>query len=296
MVNTDQMQALLDNGGVVVDNDGDKVGKIGQVYLDDQSGDPEWVTVKTGLFGTSETFVPLSSADIQENEIRVPFDKATIKDAPRMDDAEGHLSPEQESELFRYYSVDGNSDTRDHETVVAGDHDGEHRGTKDHVDMDGTDTRDGEFEHSEATHGTDGVVEEGRPRDHDHNDDGMVLSEEQLRVGTEKVETGKARLRKYVVTENVTKTVPVEREEVRLEREPIAEGDTVGADGDIGDAEQEVVLTEERVVVSKESVPVERVSLDTETVTDHEEVNEEVRKEEVEADIPDATDTSRDDR
>jgi uncharacterized protein (TIGR02271 family) len=140
------------------------------------------------------------------------------------------------------------------------------------------------------------VVEEGRPSDHDHNDDGMVLSEEQLRVGTEKVETGKARLRKYVVTENVTKTVPVEREEVRLEREPIAEGDTVGADGDIGDAEQEVVLTEERVVVSKESVPVERVSLDTETVTDHEEVNEEVRKEEVEADIPDATDTSRDDR
>ncbi len=276
MVSTDQMQALLDNGGVVIDKDGDKVGKIGQVYLDDQSGDPEWVTVKTGLFGTSETFVPVSSADINDKEIRVPFDKATIKDAPRMDDAEGHLSPEQESELFSYYKTEG-SDTK-HDGVRGNDHDGDH-------DRD-------------TVHGTGGVVEEGKPRDHDHNDDGMVLSEEELHVGTEKVETGKARLRKYVVTENVTKTVPVEREEVRLEREPIADGDrdNVNVDGDIGDAEQEVVLTEERVVVSKESVPVERVSLDTETVTDHEEVNEEVRKEEVEADLPDGTDTSRDGR
>lgn len=279
MVSTDQMQVLLDNGGVVIDNDGDKVGKIGQVYLDDQSGDPEWVTVKTGLFGTSETFVPVSSADVNDNEIRVPFDKATIKDAPRMDDAEGHLSPEQESELFSYYKTEG-SDTK---------HDG---------DRDNDRVRGDDHDRTDAVHGTDGVVEEGKPHDHDHDhdDDGMVLSEEELHVGTEKVEAGKARLRKYVVTENVTKTVPVEREEVRLEREPIAEGDNVDVDGDIGDAEQEVVLTEERVVVNKESVPVERVSLDTETVTDHEEVNEEVRKEEVEADLPDGTDTSRDDR
>lgn len=279
MVSTNQMQALLDNGGVVIDNDGDKVGKIGQVYLDDQSGEPEWVTVKTGLFGTSETFVPLTSADVSDHEIRVPFDKAMIKDAPRMDDAEGHLSPEQESELFRYYKTGGGDTDR-------------HTDTDRHADTVRGDDRD----HTDAGRATGGVVEEGKPRDHDHDDAGMVLSEEELHVGTEKVQTGKARLRKYVVTENVTKTVPVEREEVRLEREPIAAGDNVRVDGDIGDDEQEVVLTEERVVVDKESVPVERVSLDTETVTDHQEVNEEVRKEQVETDLPDATDTSRDGR
>lgn len=284
MVSTDQMQALLDNGGVVIDNDGDKVGKIGQVYLDDESGNPEWVTVKTGLFGTSETFVPLSSADVSNDEIRVPFDKAMIKDAPRMDDAEGHLTPEQESELFRYYSSGGDQDAHADDHGTHGDDHGTH-GDETAVESAYNNLGDARKD--------DGVVEEGAPRDHDHNDDGMVLSEEQVHVGTERVETGKARLRKYVVTEDVTTTVPVEREEVRLEREPIAEGDNLVADGEIGDAEQEIVLTEERVVVTKESVPVERVSLDTETVTDQQEVTEQVRKEEVEADIPDASHDNR---
>ncbi|MGB3827245.1 MAG: YsnF/AvaK domain-containing protein, partial [Ornithinimicrobium sp.] len=139
-----------------------------------------------------------------------------------------------------------------------------------------------------------GVIEEGRPRDHDHDDEGMVRSEEQLQVGTERVETGKARLRKYVVTENVTTTVPVEREEVRLEREPITEDERgdVSVDGDLGDEEQQVTLSEERVVVDKETVPVERVSLDTQTVTEEQQVSEEVRKEQVETDVPDGTDTS----
>ncbi len=278
MVSTEQMQTLLDNGGVVIDKDGDKVGKIGQVYLDDESGNPEWVTTKTGLFGGSETFVPVAAADFGDNEIRVPYDKATIKDAPRMDDAEGHLSPEQESELFSYYGVGGGTSASHGGDTHAGDH-------GDHDDHDG-----------HRDHDDHGMAEDGHPRDHD--DEGMVVSEEQLHVGTERVETGKARLRKYVVTENVTTTVPVEREEVRLEREPIDEGerDGVVVDGDLGDDEQEVVLTEERVVVDKETVPVERVSLDTETVTGEQQVNEEVRKEQVEADVPDGIDTTRDGR
>ncbi len=290
MISTEQMQTLLDNGGVVIDNDGDKVGKIGQVYLDDESGNPEWVTTKTGLFGGSETFVPLTSADVQDNEIRVPYDKATIKDAPRMDDAEGHLSPEQESELFSYYGV-GDGTT----------------GRADNVDADpsreveGNDAGHRDSEHGDhRNHDDDDIAEVGHTRDHDQDraDDGMVVSEEQLHVGTERVETGKARLRKYVVTENVTTTVPVEREEVRLEREPISEDerDGVSVDGDLGDAEQEAVLTEERVVVEKETVPVERVSLDTETVTEEQHVNEEVRKEQVEADVPGTNDTAHDDR
>ena len=88
-----------------------------------------------------------------------------------------------------------------------------------------------------------------------------------MHVGTEQVQTGRARLRKYVVTEQQTVTVPVTREEVRLEREPIAPDEAVG-DIEIADGQQDVVLTEERVVVNKETVPVERVRLGTETVTE----------------------------
>lgn len=260
MITTEELQELLQDG-VVVDESGDKVGNIGQVYLDDESGDPEWVTSKTGLFGGSETFIPLSEAKATSGEVRVPYSKDKIKDAPRMEDADGHLSPEQESELYRYYGLEGGA---------TGEHD-EGRGD------------------SGRDRGRHGVVEEGRPRDHDHADEGMVVSEEQVRVGTEKVTTGKAKLRKYVVTENVTKTVPVEREVVRLEREPITDENRGEAmiGGDIGDDEQEIVLTEERVVVSKETVPVERVSLDTETVTEEKQVTEEVRKEQIETDLSD---------
>ncbi len=112
----------------------------------------------------------------------------------------------------------------------------------------------------------------------------MTRSEEQLKVGTEQVETGRARLRKHVVTEQQTVTVPVSREEVRVEREPITDAnrDQAVAGPDISEEEHEIVLTEERPVVHKEAVPVERVRLGKETVTDQHEVSEEVRKEHIE--------------
>jgi uncharacterized protein (TIGR02271 family) len=118
----------------------------------------------------------------------------------------------------------------------------------------------------------------------------MTVSEERLNVGTEQREAGRARLRKYVVTENVTQTVPVQREEVRVEREPITEAnrDAAMSGPDITEDEHEVVLHEERPVAQKETVPVERVRLDTETVTEQETVGEDVRKErvDVEGDVP----------
>ena len=119
----------------------------------------------------------------------------------------------------------------------------------------------------------------------------MTRSEEQVRVGTETREAGRVRLRKYVVTENVTQTVPVSREEVRLEREPITDAnrDEALAGGDITEEEHEVVLTEERPVVQKETVPVERVRVGKDTVTEQHEVDETVRKEEIELDDSDGT-------
>ena len=120
-------------------------------------------------------------------------------------------------------------------------------------------------------------------------DDAMTRSEERLNVGTRSQEAGRARLRKYVVTENVTQTIPVSREEVRLEREPITDENLGAARSgpEISEEEHEVILHEERPVVEKEAVPVERLRLDTETVTEQETVSEDVRKEQIEADIED---------
>jgi uncharacterized protein (TIGR02271 family) len=235
-------------GGNVIDAKGNKIGGVGQIYLDDQTNEPEWVTVKTGLFGTSESFVPLSSASVSGSDIVVTYDKDTIKDAPRVD-ADGDLTPDEEQSLYAYYGLGGSG-----------------YGSAQRTDRDATVGRD-----------TSGPT----------TDDAMTLSEERLRVGTQSREAGRARLRKYVVTENVTQTVPVSREEVRVEREPITEAnrDRAMSGPAISEEEHEVVLHEERPVVEKEAVPVERVRLDTETVTDQVTVNEEVRKEQIDSDI-----------
>jgi uncharacterized protein (TIGR02271 family) len=261
MLSTDQAQQLLGGGGNVVDNDGDKIGSIGQIFLDDQTGRPEWVTVKTGLFGGGESFVPLRDSEVSGNDVRVPFDKDKVKDAPRISDSDGHLSEEEEGTLYRYYGMGADYDasyTTDTTTDTT---------TAGYVDTDRA---------TGAGHDTSGP----------DTDSAMTRSEEQVRVGTETRETGRARLRKYVVTENVTQTVPVSREEVRLEREPITDAnrDEALSGGDITEEEHEVVLSEERPVVQKETVPVERVRLDKDTVTEEQRVDETVRKEEIELD------------
>ena len=267
MISTEQIQSLT--GGNAVDSEGSKIGSVGQIYLDDQSGQPEWVTVKTGLFGTSETFIPLRDAQVDGQDLKLPYTKSKIKDAPRMSDADEHLDVAQEQKLYEYYGLD-------YGTPSAGGNEDTSRGDEDRRDRAG-----------EA-----GVV--GQDTSGPTTDEAMTRSEERLHVGTEKRETGRARLRKYVVTENVTTTVPVSREEVRVVREPITEanrGDAMSG-GDLTEEEHEVTLHEEVPVVQKETVPVERVKLDTETVTGEQEVTEEVRKEQIETDAADG-DTSR---
>ena len=258
MISTEQIDALM-AGGTVIDVDGEKVGKVGEVYLDDETGQPEWVTANTGLFGSSESFIPLRGATMRgESEVQVAFAKDVIKDGPRVD-AERHLDADDEAELYRYYGIDA--------------------------------TGQGEGRQGLASQGQDVHGEDQDTTSGFNAEDAMTRSEERLNVGTEKVATGRARLRKYIVTEHVTTTVPVQREEVRLEREPIADGDRdeTLSGGDLSEEEHEVTLTEERVVVSKETVPVERVKLGTQTVTEEQQVSEEVRKEQIEADLPDET-------
>lgn len=125
-------------------------------------------------------------------------------------------------------------------------------------------------------------------REHDvsgqDTDAAMTRSEEHLRVGTEEVATGRARLRKHVVTEEQQVTVPVSHEELRIEREPVTDENRAEAvhGEDISEAEHEVTLHAERPVVATETEPVERVRMGTETVTEQQEVRGEVRKEQIE--------------
>ena len=264
--------------GNVVSTSGDKIGSIGQVYLDDQTGEPTFVTANTGLFGTSQSFVPLQGAEVRDGDVVVGYEKDVVKDAPRIDD-DGSLSPAEEEQLYSYYGLAGTGGTR-----------------TDDVRTETTTVSDGGADYDAgADGGADGGAEydAGAERTVGHDtsgpttDDAMTLSEERLEVGTQTREAGRARLRKYVVTENVTQTVPVSREEVRLEREPITDANIGDATSgpDISEEEHEVVLHEERPVVQKETVPVERVRLDKETVTDNVQVSEEVRKEEVDTNV-----------
>ena len=251
-------EAKLDwRGRTMVSSEGDKIGKIDEIYLDDQTGEAEWALVNTGLFGSKSSFVPIADAQDHDGDVRVSFAKDDVSDAPKME-ADGALSQDEEAQLYRHYGKDYTESHSDSGLPEGGAQSG---GVSDRDD-----TQNG------------GDVS-GR-----ETDDAMTRSEEELHVGTTARETGRVRLRKYIVTENVTQTVPVKREEVRLEREPITDAnrDTATAGADLSEEEHEVVLHEEQVDVSKTVVPKERVALGSDTVTDEREVSEEVRKEQIE--------------
>jgi uncharacterized protein (TIGR02271 family) len=258
MIDTNDIRNLI--GAQADDRDGDKIGKVNQVFVDENTGRPLWASVHTGLFGTSETLVPLENAEWTGDALRIDYEKSFVKDAPNVD-ASGAITPEEQDRLYEYYSLTGSAGTA------------------------GADTTRREGETDTVSRGRDtGTV--GRDTSGPETDSAMTRSEEQLHVGTERVQTGRARLRKYIVTEEQTVTVPVTREEVRLEREPITDKNVGDAlDGpELSEEEHEVTLSEERVVVDKETVPVERVRLDTDTVTEQQRVDEEVRKERIELD------------
>ena len=208
---------LAARGGSVYDTSGNKVGTIEDIYIDRDTDKPEWALVNTGLFGTKSTFVPLAQGTQQDDGVTVPYTKDQVKGAPKMD-ADGELSQQEEADLYAYYGLDY-SEGRSDSGLPEGERD---------VDYDRSST-----------------------------DDAMTRSEEELRVGKTQREAGKARLRKYVVTENVQQTVPVQREEVRLEREPVTDSnvDQATSGAEISESEHEVVLTAEEPVVEKRTVP-----------------------------------------
>ncbi|MCU1693844.1 MAG: uncharacterized protein JWM64_2935 [Frankiales bacterium] len=251
MITLDQARSL--KGKTLYGTGGEKLGTIDTLYADRDGGEPTFATVHTGMFGAKTHFVPLASAEMSNDGVMVPYAKTLVNDAPNID-PDTDLSPAEEQRLYSHYGVTGGGYTETATTGTAG---------------------------FENTHGTVGHDTSGPT-----TDDAMTRSEERLQVGTEKVEAGRARLRKYITSETETRTVPVSHEEVTIEREPITDGNVGKAlDGpNLSEEEHEVVLTEERPVVAKETVPVERVRLGTETVTEQAQVTEEVRKEQIDTD------------
>ena len=256
------------------DVDGDKVGGVKDVYVNDTTGQPDFVSVNHGLFGGGDSIVPLRGHTLRDGELHLAFQKDRIEDAPDLDE-NGHLTTEDQDAFYRHYGLENTQDVTTYETGnrfaetgaagAAGAGAGYAAGERTDVD---TERRD--------------VVDADR-RDVADNGE-IVRSEEQLNVSKDRVETGEVRLRKYVVNETENVEVPVEREEVRVVREPITDADRANYDGNIGEQEASVTLSEDRVNVSKESVPVEKVSLEKDTVRDTERVSEEVRKERFETD------------
>ena len=270
MTTTEDLRNM--EGRTAVDTNGTKIGKIGQVYVDDQTSQPLWVTISTGLFGSKESLAPLYGSRSDGDNLQLAVTRDMVKDAPSVD-VDGHIEDSENEALYTYY--EGYLNDSAQQTSQGQSQGGEQAYAGD--------TR-------EDLSGRENI--QGRDTSGPTTDDAMTRSEERLHVGTEQVQAGRARLRKYVVTENVTQTVPVSHEEVRLEREPITDanrGDAM-AGSDISEEEHEVTLHAERPVTAKETVPVERVRLGTETVTEQQQVSETLRKEQI--DDPDTTDNN----
>jgi uncharacterized protein (TIGR02271 family) len=245
-------------GHALIDRAGGYIGRIDAIYVDDRSGQPEWALVSVGLAGTRSTFVPIVQATTAGSDVRVPYHKQLVEDAPGIA-PDRQLSVAEEQQLFRHYGLDYGAS---HTATPQGP-----RGPRD----------------ADLPAGADDIGREASDR---AGDEAMTRSEEELRVGTEARERGRVRLRKYVTTEHVTQTVPVRREKVRLEHEPASGADVDAETGgpEATDSAHEVVLHEEQPVVEKRVVPKERVRLGKETVTEQQQVTEDVRKEQIDVD------------
>jgi len=225
-------------GAKVYDSAGEKIGTVEEIFYDESTNRPEWVGIGMGFFGTKPVFVPVEGARLDDDEITIRWSADQVKDSPDIDSDE--VSQETERELYSYYGLEWSESRSD--TILP--------------------------------EGTGG----GGPELERDADQELTRSEEELRVGKEQVETGRARLRKWVETEPVEADVDLRRETAEITREPINQ--PVG-DVELREEELEVPLHEERPVVEKQTVAKERIGIETDVTTERETVRDEVRKERV---------------
>ncbi|OOP64864.1 hypothetical protein BMF89_01635 [Arthrobacter sp. SRS-W-1-2016] len=397
MLTREQVDRALSESANILSADGERIGSIGQAYVDNDDGQPSWATVKTGLFGMSESFVPLEGARLEGTDIVIPYSKNQVKEAPRIESGRA-LDPSEEERLYQHYQLEGartytdaTKDTPNGTTGLGTDRTDAHaadaqapsaqrtttgpertdarattdttgygttppatadaqapsaqrnttgpdrtdagattdttgygttppatsdaqapsaqrtttgpertdarastdttgtdaRATTDTTGTDRTDARattDTTGTDRTGTRTTTGPDRTDARAEHETaaptTEDAVARPRTTPGHGAEQPATGRGRLRKYVTTENVTRTVPVQREEIRIDREPITDENREEELNRPGsDDEREIILHEEQIIVTKESVPVERVRIGTETVTEEVTVNEEVRKE-----------------
>lgn len=271
MTNPNQTYRIEDLAkATAYDNDGDKLGSVKDVYINDATGQPDFVDVNHGLFNMNDSIVPLRGHSLRDGELHLAFSKDRIKDAPELGE-NGHLTNEDQDAFYRHYGLESVQNTARYDV-------NENAGRHAAADRN-------------AAAGAAGTVDRDRTDVNVGDDATMVRSEERLNVDKDRQATGRVSLRKYVEHDTETVEVPVEREEVRVEREPISEAEAANLRGqDLGKDEASVTLHEEKVNVSKESVPVEKVSLDKETVRDTETVSEDVAKERIETEGVDNVD------
>jgi len=258
---------------VVVDQDAVTVGTITAFYLDRATGLPTWALVHTGWFTDAQTVLPLTHAVESNEEIRLPYPKAFIQQAPPIQ-AHQELSPDDEVVLSAYYELD------DHRGAIADRRLGAESAVPGAAGVSTAPAQPAARPSRAAPESppvpalaTQGPVE-------------VVRSEEELQVGV-RSRRRRLRLRKYVVTEYLTRAIPVRREEVRLEElpaptEPAGEPDeqpTVQAAGE--QPLLEVVLHREEPVIQLRVVPHERVRLFKDVVTEQRTVTEDIRKEQI---------------
>jgi uncharacterized protein (TIGR02271 family) len=287
---SDRFTAIEDEyaGYTVVDQSGSKIGKVDDLFLDENDR-PEYFGVKIGFLGTSSTLIPVDVTTINDEQglIEVSQPKDTVKDGPAFDD-DREITPEYENEVRSYYGLDAAGSTEDRGTY--GDYQEEHSGAG---------TTDAGSAGTVGSGMSMGDTETGEFREHDRNQEGpsqpgsdlededelrVQRSEEELVAGTREREAGAMRVRKRVRTDRERIEVPTKHEEVSVERVPV-EGEATEAQ--IGEDEVVVPVTEEEVVVDKRAVAKEEVRLRKDTVEDTEVVEEDVRREEI--DVEDAT-------
>ncbi|WP_369257315.1 PRC and DUF2382 domain-containing protein [Geodermatophilus amargosae] len=304
-------------GSTVQGPDGEKIGTVESFFVDDRTGAPTWVAVSTGLFGTKHSIVPATQATFDDGVLTVPVHKETVKHAPVT--GGDHLGPEEETALREHYGLTGGTQAGAPQTgaPVGGAPDSSAFAAGGETAVADAGTRPVPVPAAGMRTTTEQAapppVAEGAARhavpDTTPTDGAMTRSEERLRVGTEQVAATRVRLVKYVVTEEVQVTVPIRREEIRVEHVPLdapdvpgeslsparggyeagtgtlqdgATGGTVQAGGTgPGGLPAEIVLHAERPVVSVEVVPVERVRLTTEVVQGQERITEQVQREQI---------------
>jgi uncharacterized protein (TIGR02271 family) len=288
---TDRFTAIEDQyaGYTVVDESGSKIGKVDDLFLD-ENDQPEYFGVKMGLLGTSSTLIPADIATINNEQgfIEVSQPKSTVQDGPAFDD-DREITPEYENEVRSYYSLGSTESSGSYE-----DYQGEE--TNGHS---GAGTTDSTTAGTVGSGMSMGDTETGEFREHDRNQEGLSQpgsdlededelrvqrSEEELVAGTREREAGAMKVRKRVRTDRERIEVPTKHEEVSVERVPMS-GEA--SEAQIGEDEVSVPVTEEEVVTDKRAVAKEEIRVRKDVVEDTEVVEEDVRREEI--DVEDAT-------